>query len=40
MLISGNLLRITALTKLLDIKSMQKEALGYLTFPLFEMSGR
>ncbi|PAV79644.1 hypothetical protein WR25_08714 [Diploscapter pachys] len=36
----GNLLRITALTKLLDIKSMQKEALGYLTFPLFEMSGR
>ncbi|PAV79466.1 hypothetical protein WR25_26845 isoform B [Diploscapter pachys] len=40
LLTSGNLLRITALTKLLDIKSMQKEALGYLTFPLFEMSGR
>ncbi|CAD6187855.1 unnamed protein product [Caenorhabditis auriculariae] len=36
----GNTTRIAALTKLLDIKSVQCESLGYLTFPVFEAVGR
>ncbi|CAB3402531.1 unnamed protein product [Caenorhabditis bovis] len=36
----GNTARITALVKLLDIKSVQNDSLGYLTFPIFELAGR
>ncbi|UMM23748.1 hypothetical protein L5515_004311 [Caenorhabditis briggsae] len=32
--------RITALWKVLDIKSVQNDTLGYLTFPVYETSGR
>ncbi|CAI5446194.1 unnamed protein product [Caenorhabditis angaria] len=36
----GNTVRVTALTKSLDIKSVQNDTLGYLSFPIFEVAGR